>query len=225
MVNEDSWLGNFADNPLEWFSQYNVRFSQSYHDYLQTIEPLLPKEVDELEKKLQGLDEKSEEAEEVKVELKKKLSLMLKAAERHQWSRENFDKLSEREKNLHTKAFATNKNDPHYRELTVFRYKDGNTEREMLVPKGDVLHQFRNDVNNGALPVVSWIVGPANFSDHPGAPWYGAWYVSEVMDILTKNPEVWKKTIFILCYDENDGYFDHVPPFVVPNPSGRHPAV
>ena len=24
---------------------------------------------------------------------------------------------------------------------------------------------------------------------------------------------MWKKTIFILTYDENDGYFDHVPPF------------
>jgi phospholipase C len=29
---------------------------------------------------------------------------------------------------------------------------------------------------------------------------------------------VWKKTIFILNYDENDGYFDHVPPFVAPHP-------
>jgi len=38
------------------------------------------------------------------------------------------------------------------------------------------------------------------------------------MDILTQNPEVWKKTIFILTYDENDGYFDHAPPFVAPNP-------
>src|SRR5207342_1065063 len=38
------------------------------------------------------------------------------------------------------------------------------------------------------------------------------------LDILTKNPEVWKKTILILCYDENDGYFDHVPPFVAPHP-------
>src|SRR5690606_15980320 len=27
-----------------------------------------------------------------------------------------------------------------------------------------------------------------------------------------------KKTIFILNYDENDGYFDHVPPFVAPKP-------
>jgi phospholipase C len=37
------------------------------------------------------------------------------------------------------------------------------------------------------------------------------------MDILTQNPEVWKKTIFILTYDENDGYFDHVPPFIAPD--------
>jgi phospholipase C len=119
------------------------------------------------------------------------------------------------------KAFATNKSDPNYRALSELRYKDGDTEREMKVPKGDVLHQFRNDVNSGQLPTVSWIVGSANFSDHPGAPWYGAWYVSEVIDILTKKPEVWKKTIFILCYDENDGYFDHVPPFVAPNPADK----
>jgi phospholipase C len=39
-----------------------------------------------------------------------------------------------------------------------------------------------------------------------------------MLDILTQNPETWKKTILILCYDENDGYFDHVPPFVAPNP-------
>jgi len=218
---EDAWLANFTDNPLEWFSQYHVRFSQSYHDYLQRIEPLLPKQIDELEKKLLSLDEKSEEAEKTKAELKKKLSLMLKAAERNKWSRENFAKLTEREQNLHTKAFITNKRDPHYRELSLLRYKDGNTEREMNVPKGDVLYQFREDVNNEQLPMVSWIVGSANFSDHPGAPWYGAWYVSEVMDILTKKPGLWKKTIFILCYDENDGYFDHVPPFVVPNPSDK----
>ncbi len=74
-------------------------------------------------------------------------------------------------------------------------------------------------MTSGALPAVSWLVAPENFSDHPSAPWYGAWYVSEVLDILTKNPDVWKKTVFILCYDENDGYFDHVPPFVAPHPS------
>jgi len=216
---EDSWLANFTDNPIEWFSQYHVRFSKSYRSYLEKMEKVLPREIDEIKKKLETLPQSGDETEEVKEQLKNRETLLKKVNERHKWSDENFEKLSQLEKNFHTKAFATNSKDPHYRELTMLRYKDSNTEREMKVPKGDVLHQFREDVNNGNLPMVSWIVGSENFSDHPGAPWYGAWYVSEVMDILTKNPEVWKKTIFILCYDENDGYFDHVPPFVPPHPN------
>ncbi len=81
-------------------------------------------------------------------------------------------------------------------------------------------NRFREDVKGGKLAGrVSWLVAPEAFSDHPASAWYGAWYISETLDILTENPEVWKKTIFILCYDENDGYFDHVPPFLVaPHP-------
>jgi phospholipase C len=127
--------------------------------------------------------------------------------------------LPARTRALHEKAFTTNSGDPAYRALTKLAYQDGATRREVDVPAGDVLHQFRRDVSSGALPAVSWLVAPQNFSDHPSSAWYGAWYVSEVLDILTKNPEVWKKTIFILCYDENDGYFDHVPPYVAPHPS------
>ena len=33
------------------------------------------------------------------------------------------------------------------------------------------------------------LVAPEKFSDHPSSAWFGAWYVSEVMDILTQNPE------------------------------------
>src|SRR5690606_23759487 len=95
--------------------------------------------------------------------------------------------------------------------------QDGDGEKSVNVHKGDIFHQFREDVKNGKLPTVSWLVAPCRFSDHPGSPWYGAWYVSEALDILTANPAVWKKTIFILTYDENDGYFDHVPPFVPPH--------
>ncbi len=102
--------------------------------------------------------------------------------------------------------------------MSNFKYKDGDVEREMKVTKGDILYQFREDVNNGKLPMVSWVVPPAKFSDHPSSPWYGAWYISEVLDILTKDPKVWKKTVLIITYDENDGYFDHVPPFVAPHP-------
>ena len=123
-------------------------------------------------------------------------------------------------KSLHRKAFVTNVNDPDYHSLEEIVYEDNGVKRNLKLPKGDLFHQFREDVKTGNLPTVSWLAAPENLSDHPSSAWYGAWYVSEVMDILTQNPEVWKKTIFILTYDENDGYFDHVPPFVAPH-SGK----
>jgi len=203
---QDPWLSNFTDNPIEWFTQFNVRYASGYQNYLEKREKTLTAE-------LSAMKEGEEEAQGQKADELAKIK-----AERAKWSKENFERLSAREKNLHKKAFTINENDPDYRSLTSLKYQDGETERTVQVPKGDVLHQFRQDVQSGNLPTVSWLVGPENFSDHPGAAWYGAWYVSEALDILTQNPEVWKKTIFILTYDENDGYFDHVPPFVAPNP-------
>ncbi|WP_128546640.1 phosphocholine-specific phospholipase C [Larkinella soli] len=214
---EDAWLANFTDNPIEWFSQYNVRFSAAYQQYLQTLQQTLPSEIGALEARLRTAS--GEDAQKLTKELQEKKAMAARAKEDlEKWSREKYEKLPQRARNLHEKAFTTNSKDPHYHELTTLKYRDGDTDREVSIPKGDVLFQFREDVRTGQLPAVSWIVAPENFSDHPGAPWYGAWYISEVMDILTRNPDVWKKTIFILAYDENDGYFDHVPPFVAPHP-------
>lgn len=135
--------------------------------------------------------------------------------------RAKYEKLSSREKNLIDKAFATNINSPEdYLELTPFSFTDDTGKAQTInIPKNDIFYQFRSDVDSGNLPAVSWLVAPEKFSDHTSSPLYGTWYVSEAMDILTKNPEVWKKTIFILTYDENDGYFDHMPPYVVPKPN------
>jgi phospholipase C len=75
------------------------------------------------------------------------------------------------------------------------------------------LEDLRRDVLADRLPQVSWLLPPAAFSEHPSwAPGYGATYVARVLDALTANPEVWAKTALFLMYDENDGYFDHVPP-------------
>jgi phospholipase C len=142
-------------------------------------------------------------------------------SERTRWDASDPEKLSPREKSLHEKAFCTNAGDPAYREMAQIDFKDGQTLRRVQVPKGDVFHQFREDVKNAKLPTVSWLIAPERLSDHPESAWYGAWYVSETLRILTENPEVWKKTIFILTYDENDGYFDHIPPFVAPHPRKR----
>lgn len=216
---EDAWLANFTDNPLEWMEQYRVRFHPAYIKYL-------PKKIADLETFIRSGEQKlasSNITAEEQVQLKKQLQRAEAYLESAQSDIKNFTPekyaaLSQFEKNLHEKAFTTNRHDPAYHQLTSLMYEDGGAEREMKVPKGDVLFQFREDVKNGKLPTVSWLVAPENFSDHPGAPWYGAWYLSEAMDILTQNPEVWKKTIFILCYDENDGYFDHVPPCAPPVP-------
>jgi phospholipase C len=72
---------------------------------------------------------------------------------------------------------------------------------------------LRADVRNAQLPQVSWIVAPEAFSEHGNWPAnYGAWYVSQVLDALTSNPDVWAKTALFVCYDENDGFFDHIVP-------------
>jgi phospholipase C len=75
--------------------------------------------------------------------------------------------------------------------------------------------QLRKDVKGNNLPQISWIAAPEAFTEHPNWPAnYGAWYISQVLDALTSNPEVWSKTAFFITYDENDGFFDHVvPPF------------
>lgn len=84
--------------------------------------------------------------------------------------------------------------------------------------------QFREDCKNGKLPQVSWVVAPATYSEHPGpsSPVQGAWYIQQVLDALTANPEVWSKTVLFINFDENDGYFDHYPSPAAPsrNPDG-----
>ena len=83
-----------------------------------------------------------------------------------QWTEENFSRLPRTEQNIHRKAFVTNDADPNFRELVEITYQDGGVERRMRVPRGDLFHQFREDVRTGKLPTVSWIVAPENFSDH-----------------------------------------------------------
>lgn len=213
---EDAWLANFTDNPIEWFSQYNVRLSKGYLAYLQKAEGMLLPKLEELKKQeaSAGVEEKKKIHNKI-ADLEKRLATV--AAHKKIYTKEKYDQLAPFTKNIHDKAFTVNSGDADFHSLTELAYKSGDKEETLAIPKGDVLHQFRQDVQSGKLPAVSWIVAPENFSDHPTSPWYGAWYVSEVMDILTQNPEVWKKTIFILTYDENDGCFDHVPPFVPPH--------
>ncbi|NEA73314.1 phospholipase C, phosphocholine-specific [Streptomyces sp. SID13588] len=75
------------------------------------------------------------------------------------------------------------------------------------------LTAFDQHCKDGTLPTVSWLVAPYLFCEHPDAsPDYGAHYVNTALQSLMSNPAVWKNTVFLVMYDENDGYFDHVVP-------------
>ncbi|OKS86911.1 phosphocholine-specific phospholipase C [Mucilaginibacter polytrichastri] len=212
---QDAWLSNFGTNVLEYFKQYNVRLHAGGIAGLQVKKDNILKQIADLEKDTQ------EGRTVTRLAAAKKLLSNIEAAQA-KYTQEHFDKLPKHQQALNNKAFSTNVNDPDYHELVSLAYDDNGNERKLNVPKGDIFHQFREDVKHGTLPTVSWLMPPAHFSDHPGEPWFGPWYVSEAMEILLQNPEVWKKTVFVITYDENDGYFDHVPPYIVPNPYKEH---
>lgn len=215
---QEAWLANFTDNPLEWFQQFAVQFAPAHYRYMrEQISMEIPAQIESKQKELGTVSGKEKRRLRQEIDQLQKLSVRYNE-ELESFSPTKFAALSDFDRQLHQRAFTTNVLDSDYRALTALKYLDGDHQRSLQVPKGDSLYQFRQDVESGSLPTISWLVPSERFSDHPGSAWFGAWYLSETLDILTKNPEVWKKTVFILTYDENDGYFDHVPPFVAPDP-------
>ncbi len=72
---------------------------------------------------------------------------------------------------------------------------------------------FIADCNTGKLPQVSWVLCSLLQSEHPPAPvTYGEVALAQILDALTSNKELWEKTALFATYDENGGFFDHVPP-------------
>jgi phospholipase C len=90
---------------------------------------------------------------------------------------------------------------------------EGASDQDWLSWAEHLFDQFRSDVQNGTLPQVSWLVGPAGYTEHADWPVdYGAWYISQAFNILVSNPDLFSKTVFIVDFDEADGSFDHLVP-------------
>lgn len=74
----------------------------------------------------------------------------------------------------------------------------------------DLIDAFDADMAAGTLPQVSWIVGPANVSEH--ATWWpsaGEDFTARILARLAAHPDVYAKTAFFLNYDEGGQFFDH----------------
>ena len=82
---------------------------------------------------------------------------------------------------------------------------------------GVPMTQFDADVAANALPDVSFIdpnfFGADENDEHPPSNiQLGQKFVARVVSTLMSNPDVWKKTVLFVVYDEHGGYFDHVAP-------------
>ncbi|WP_322030366.1 phosphocholine-specific phospholipase C [Paraburkholderia sp. J76] len=88
---------------------------------------------------------------------------------------------------------------------------------------GGFLQALNDDIAANQLPQVSWIVAPQAYTEHPdvSTPGQGAYYLQKLLEALTRNPEVWSKTVLFVNFDENDCFFDHMPPPCPPSPVGN----
>ncbi|KAJ6440221.1 non-hemolytic phospholipase C precursor [Purpureocillium lavendulum] len=78
------------------------------------------------------------------------------------------------------------------------------------------LQAFYDACANGTLPQVSWIVGPAEQTEHaPNMPIDGAWLQKNIVDAVMNSPS-YKETALVISYDEQGGWADHVIPPVAP---------
>src|ERR1700757_2894582 len=76
---------------------------------------------------------------------------------------------------------------------------------------------FLSDGASNGLPQVSWLIGSVLSSDHPPAPsLFGENILSLIVNALMLNPALWAKTVLLVNYDENGGFFDHVAPVTAP---------
>ena len=82
---------------------------------------------------------------------------------------------------------------------------------------------FQTDCQSGKLPAVSWVIANQLASEHPPGPSvFGAEALDQVLQAVTGNAALWAKTAIFVTYDENGGFFDHVPPpFSPPNTPGE----
>ncbi|UXI69859.1 phosphocholine-specific phospholipase C [Tahibacter amnicola] len=94
----------------------------------------------------------------------------------------------------------------------------GSTSTNAYTARGEhLVAEFTRDVQQGTLPQVSWIVPSYIMSEHPEAPpAFGEALIAQMLAALASNPAVWSKTAFIITYDENGGFFDHIPSPIPP---------
>jgi acid phosphatase len=118
----------------------------------------------------------------------------------------------------------------HHQPFNYFaRFAPGTADRARHLKDGE---DFLHDIDQGRLPAVAFYKPVGRLSEHPdsGDVLSGDAHIADLLDRLKKSPQ-WEGMLVLVTYDENGGFWDHVPPPTGPGwgdrfgPGNRIPAV
>jgi phospholipase C len=104
---------------------------------------------------------------------------------------------------------------PHHQPFNYYaRFAPGTPDRAEHLKDGE---DFLNAIGRGTLPQVAFYKPTGRLTQHPSYTDIvsGDIHIADVLSRLEKSPQ-WPHMLVIVTYDENGGYWDHVPP-----PSGE----
>jgi phospholipase C len=122
---------------------------------------------------------------------------------------------SEKRQIIYTRENNSINFQPHHQPFNYFvRFAPGTKDRERHLKDGD---DFLHDIDAGRLPAVAFYKPVGRFNQHPSYTdlLTGDAHIAEILDRLRSSPQ-WARMMIIVTYDENGGFWDHVPP-----PSGQ----
>jgi acid phosphatase len=100
---------------------------------------------------------------------------------------------------------------PHHQPFNYFqRFAPGRGDRERHLRDGDDLLR---DIEAGQLPQVVFYKPTGKLNQHPSYTdlLSGDAHIADILDRLRRGPQ-WERMLVIVTYDENGGFWDHVPP-------------
>jgi acid phosphatase len=100
---------------------------------------------------------------------------------------------------------------PHHQPFNYFaRFAPGTPDRAAHLKDGD---DFLRDIASGTLPQVTFYKPVGRLNQHPSYTNLaeGDAHIDDVLKRLRASPQ-WSHMVVIVTYDENGGFWDHVPP-------------
>jgi acid phosphatase len=99
----------------------------------------------------------------------------------------------------------------HHQPFNYFaRFAPGTLDRNQHLKDGD---EFLRAIDSGTLPHVAFYKPNGDLNEHPGYTdvLSGDRHIAMVLEHIRRSP-LWRKVAVIVTYDENGGFWDHVPP-------------